>query len=227
MRIGAVIVAAGIGSRMGAGMNKVYLPLGDKPILWHTVNAFAKSGCIDSVVVVTGTDDIAKCSEILSDFDMDFTVTSGGATRSESVYNGLIKSDCDIVAIHDGARALITPEKISAVIDDAKKYGAAALGVVPKDTIKIGCDFIESTPERSRLRQIQTPQVFKLCDILSAYDKMFESGETKTDDCAVIEAVGGKIKITDGDYENIKITTPEDLLLASEILKKRKEKRND
>lgn len=227
MRIGAVIVAAGIGSRMGAGMNKVYLPLGDKPILWHTVNAFAKSGCIDSVVVVTGTDDIAKCSEILSDFDMDFTVTSGGATRSESVYNGLIKSDCDIVAIHDGARALITPEKISAVIDDAKKHGAAALGVVPKDTIKIGCDFIESTPERSRLRQIQTPQVFKLCEILSAYDKMFESGETKTDDCAVIEAVGGKIKITDGDYENIKITTPEDLLLASEILKKRKEKRND
>ena len=140
--------------------------------------------------------------------------------RGESVQNGLKEATGNVVAIHDGARALITKEDIEKVIKDAVEFGAAALGVKCKDTLKQADEngFISATIDREFLYNIQTPQVFKLSEIRKMYE---ECNEIFTDDCALAQMFGRKVKITEGSYDNIKITTPEDLELAERILKKR------
>lgn len=216
--ISAVIVAAGKGERMGAGINKAYLPLGGKTVIETAVAPFEQCSRIDEIIVVT--DDVQKCKNVLSGFSKVKTVVSGGRTRSESVKNGLYSAKGELCAIHDGARALITVSEIESVIDAVQKYGAAALGVKCKDTIKKADNdgFITETPDRDFLYQIQTPQAFITAEIL----KMHEGKEGNfTDDCALAESFGKRIKIVSGSYENIKITTPEDLDIAETILKKR------
>lgn len=219
--VSAVIVAAGKGERMGAGMNKAYLPLCGKTVIELAVTPFEQCSKIGEIIVVT--DDVQKCKNILSGFSKVTAVVSGGRTRKESVKNGLYAAKGGICAIHDGARALITENEIDRVIEDAKEYGAAALGVKCKDTLKKADKdgFIAETPNRDFLYQIQTPQVFKTEEILKMHEA--ETGDF-TDDCAVAEKFGKRIKITEGSYENIKITTPEDLALAETILKKRGKK---
>lgn len=216
--VSAVIVAAGKGERMRAGTNKAYLPIYGKTIIELAVAPFEECTKIDEIIVVT--DDTQKCKNLLSRFSKVKAVVLGGKTRKESVKNGLYAAKGEFCAIHDGARALITKEEIEKVIDDAKEYGASALGVKCKDTIKRADKdgFIIETQDREFLYRIQTPQVFKKAEILKAHE---EATGDFTDDCAVLESFGKRIKITEGSYENIKITTPEDLAVAEIILKKR------
>lgn len=217
----AVIVAAGMGKRMGAGMNKAYLMLCGRTILENTVSVFEKCGKIEEIIVVT--DDTEKCRELLKGFKKVTAVVLGGKTRQDSVKNGLKASSGEFVAIHDGARALICEHDIERVIFEAEKYGAAALGVKCKDTLKTADEngFIKETVNRDFVYQIQTPQVFKRIEIEKAHEK---ADGSFTDDCGVMESTGKRIKIVEGSYENIKITTPEDLITAEKILEKRKKK---
>lgn len=219
--VSAVIVAAGRGRRMGAGMNKAYLLLGGKTVLETTAEVFEKCEKTDEIIVVT--DDTEKCRELLKNLKKITAIVKGGATRQESVQNGIKECRGDFVAIHDGARPLVLSEDIKKVICGAKKYGAAALGVKCKDTLKIADEngFIEKTADRNRLYQIQTPQVFKKAEIERFHKKM---NDEVTDDCAVFEHFHEAVKIVEGSYDNIKITTPDDLIIAEKILEKRRRK---
>ncbi|MEE0944122.1 MAG: 2-C-methyl-D-erythritol 4-phosphate cytidylyltransferase [Clostridia bacterium] len=223
VKTSAVIVAAGSGKRMGAGINKVYMPLGDRCVLWHTIKAFADSKAVDEIVIVTGGEDMIKAAETAALFDLPFTVVEGGAERQNSVLNGITAAEGNIVAVHDGARAMITPELIDGVIKAAKEFGGAALGVTPKDTVKTADSdgFIVGTVERNSAYLIQTPQVFKREELIKAHEQAIEDCFAATDDCAVMERMGAKIKIVEGSYENIKLTTPEDIFTAERILKER------
>lgn len=220
----AIIAAGGSGTRMGAGINKVYLECDGIPIIARTVSVFEKSDIIDEIIVVTGINDISLFKELSLKYGFRkiSAVIQGGSTRAESVYNGLTHANGEIVLIHDGARMLITTEEIEQVFDDCKKFGAAALGVKCKDTLKINNGgFIAGTLDRETTYQIQTPQAFYKDTIIKAHQNAKDN--TATDDCALAEKIGVKIKITEGSYENIKITTPSDLAIAHEILKKRGE----
>ena len=220
MNISAVIVAAGRGTRMGAGENKVYLPLLGKPVLSYTVAAFQDCGIVDEIIVVTGREDVARCQAIVGE---DVLVIAGGATRQESVYAGLQMASGNYVLIHDGARALITKEQIQEVAQCCMKTGAAALGVASKDTLKaLDCNAnIAKTLDREKIWQVQTPQAFCTAEILKAHQEAMIAGWSGTDDCALAERAGITIRMVPGSYENIKLTTPEDLAVAEQILKKR------
>lgn len=222
----AIIAAGGKGTRMGAGFNKVFMQLCGDEILLHTMRTFNESPLVDEIVVVTGKNDIERVKAIGKDNNINklASVTEGGDTRRASVYNGICKANGDIVAIHDGARCLISHKEIEAVIADCEKYGAAALGVPCKDTLKSadGDGFIAGTVDRSKTYQIQTPQVFKSDIIRDAHKKAIAEGFEPTDDCSLLERYGGRIKITEGSYDNIKLTTPEDIAVAEKILARRK-----
>ena len=222
MKVTAIIVAAGRGTRMGADKNKVFLNLLGKTILETTTEVFQKCKKIDDITVVTN--DIAECKKLLSGFSKVSKIVSGGATRQDSVKAGIFASDADIVLIHDGARALIREEEILSVIDAASEFGAAAVGVKCKDTMKkVTKDgFIEKTLDREFIYNIQTPQAFRYADIKKMHEEA--SVNTFTDDCAIAESFGVSVKIVDGRYDNIKITTADDLEIAEKILKKRGEK---
>ena len=226
MKVSAVIAAGGRGTRMGAGFNKVFMRLHDAEILVHTMRTFNESPFVDEIIVVTGSEDIEKVRTLAKEHDINklSVVTEGGDTRRASVYNGVRKAEGDIIAIHDGARCLISQREIEEVVLDCKRYGAAAVGVVCKDTLKAADEygFITGTIDRSRTYQIQTPQVFKRELILAAHEKAEAEGFEPTDDCALIERYGGRIKITQGSYDNIKLTTPEDISVAEKILDRRK-----
>lgn len=215
----AVIVAAGMGKRMGAGFNKAYLTLGGRTIIENTVRVFQNTQSIDEIVVVT--DDTEKCRELLRDFGKVSAIVRGGETRQESVKNGLLAAKGDFVAIHDGARALVLEADIEKVVSEAQIYGAAALGVKCTDTLKFADKggFIEKTVDRAFVYRIQTPQVFRREEITELHKAC---GGDFTDDCALFENAGKRVKITEGSYSNIKITTPEDLAVAEKILEKRK-----
>lgn len=223
MKITAVIVAGGKGKRMGAGMNKVFLKLCGKEVIAHTVEAFEKNPRIDEIVVVTGAEDIQTASDILKGFHKLSAIAEGGAERQQSVYKGLAAASGDIVLIHDGARALIGQEEIDRVIDDCISYGAAALGVPCKDTLKAadGSGFIAGTIDREKTYLIQTPQAFKSSVIKELHEKAEKDGLQVTDDCAIAEHYGVRVKITEGSYDNLKLTTPEDMAVGEIILNRK------
>lgn len=221
----AIIVAAGNSTRMGTITSKQFIPLLGKPAISYTFNAFEEAESIDEVVVVCRECDLQQIKDIAKEEGCK-KVTSfvfGGATRSESVKAGIraASEKTTHFAIHDGARALILPSNIDKVVSVALKIKAAALGVPVTDTVKVVDEdgYIISTPIRSNLRGAQTPQVFEKELYLSAL-KVCE-GEDFTDDCALVEKVGAKVKIVDGDYTNIKLTTLQDVPLAEGILKRR------
>lgn len=220
MKITAIIVAAGSGTRMKAGKNKVFLELAGKSVLENTIEVFENCDLINDITVVTG--DVAECEALLAHFSKVKKIVIGGSTRQESVKCGLLASDCDIAVIHDGARALVRGEEIASAISAAKEFGAAAVGVKCKDTLKRADKdgFIEATLDREFVYNIQTPQVFDF----KAIKKMHTEAKTNTftDDCALAESFGVKIKIVDGSYDNIKITTPEDMEIAEKIIEKRR-----
>lgn len=218
-----IILAGGKGKRMGTDISKQFINVKDKPILYYTLKKFIDNKNIDNIVLVLPSDEIEYCKrEVLDKYNLKVDkIVVGGAERQDSVYNGLMAiEDSEIILIHDGARAFLSDEIINNGIKYAKEYGAAAPGVTPKDTIKIkGSDsFSESTPDRDKLIAIQTPQVFKKDLILSCHQKIKEQGESVTDDTMVVEKYGHKVYLYEGDYSNIKVTTPEDLILAEKLI---------
>lgn len=216
----AVILAAGTGSRMKAGYNKVFMPLLDKTVLGHTLAAFEKAESIDKIVVVTGKEDIPRCMEIANACSKPVKVVEGGETRQQSSLRGILAASDEFVAIHDGARALITPEDIDSVSELAVRYGAAAVGSPCVDTMKLAKDgFILSTVDRNNLFKIYTPQCFKRNRLIELHNKAIKDEYEVTDDCSLYEWAGEEVKILEGDSLNIKLTTPEDIIIAEAVLK--------
>lgn len=223
MKICAVIVAAGNSTRMqSGGASKLLMTIAGEPVLRHTLRAFDRTFCIDEIIVVTRACDFDAVREAAEGIQKPVRIAEGGAARQNSVANGVaLCSDADYIAVHDGARPMITPELIEQVCADAQRYGAATLAVPVKDTIKVASadECVESTPDRAMLRAIQTPQVFHLPLYRRALEAAAAAGKQYTDDCQLIENVGGSVYLTMGDYRNIKITTPEDLLVAESFCK--------
>lgn len=223
----ALIPAAGMGKRMGASINKQYLQLNDMPIVARTISIFEQSPLIDIIYLVIPAEEIAYCREHIVDaygFKKIAAIVPGGKERQNSVMNGLnamreFVSNDDIVLIHDGVRPLVTEKMLSASINSAVLYDGALVAVPVKDTIKTVHDGIVcGTPPRETLWQAQTPQSFRFGKIFSAHLSAKADGFLGTDDASLIEHTGGNVHIVQGDYRNIKITTPEDLILAESFL---------
>lgn len=226
MKTTAVIVAAGSSTRMGGQISKQFISLNGTATIVHTLKAFQQAQSIDSIVVVCRKTDISDIKRLSSENGITklTAVAEGGSTRQQSVKNGVaLAQGADFIAIHDGARPLVTPQDIDKVVADAQKHGAAALGVQVKDTIKVvdNNGFILSTPNRSSLIAIYTPQVFKTDMYMQAMKKAEEDNKDYTDDCQLVEALGKRVLVTVGSAENIKLTTPEDIAVAESFLKRR------
>lgn len=223
----AIVLSGGKGKRMGTSVSKQYLLLEDKPILYYSLKAFDNSN-IDEIIIVAGKDDIEfVTTQIVNKYNIKKVTkfVAGGKERYNSVYNGLCSiDDANYVLIHDGARPFIETELINKCIDTVKKEKACIVGMPVKDTIKIvdKDTYVKNTPSRSTVWQIQTPQCFEYSLIKSAYESIIASErEDITDDSMVMEAYECcKIKVLEGSYTNIKITTPEDILVGKTILKK-------
>ena len=205
------------------GVNKILMPLGDRLVIGVTMQAFQACGSVSEIVIVARDADIPaiKAEAEAAGITKLTACTVGGATRQESVINGVkqISKEAQLVAVHDGARPLVKPEHIEKVIKDASVFGGATLGVPVKDTIKTVNDgLISDTPPRKFLYITQTPQIFKRQLYFEGIDFALEHGLDFTDDCQLAEAIGGKVAMTTGDYTNIKITTPEDIKLAEVLL---------
>jgi len=217
---GAVIVAAGSASRMG-GIDKVMAPLGGEPMIKRTVRAFQECDAVSEVVIVTREDLILPITNLCREFPKVTAVVAGGKSRQESVGKGMnaLSKDVKLAAVHDGARPLITWQLIDWVIRAANTYGAAAPAIPVKDTMKtVEGGIVVNTPERAKLRAVQTPQVFDIDLLRGALVKAKEDGAEVTDDCSAVERLGMKIKIVEGDEKNLKVTTPMDLKIAEMLL---------
>jgi 2-C-methyl-D-erythritol 4-phosphate cytidylyltransferase len=224
--ISAVIVAGGKGKRLGAGINKQYIKLLGREILAWTLGAFEKVALVEEVVLVVPEDELEYCRENIVNhygFKKVKEIVTGGAERQNSVYNGLkaCSPDTEVVLIHDGARPFISVEVIAASIEGAMEHGACAVAVAVKDTLKVVDreKFVVSTPERSSIYSVQTPQTFKYELILKAHRQALEKNMSATDDTMLVEALGRRVKLIEGDYYNLKITTQEDLVFGEAILK--------
>ena len=217
---GAVIVAAGNASRMG-GIDKIMEPLMGEPVILRTVRSFQNCDCIREIVVVTRPDLIIPIMSLCADMPKVCAVIAGGDTRFKSVLNGLsaLSNKVQLVAVQDGARPLVTGEVIDRTVRAAHTYGAAAPAVPVKDTVKVvEGGVVQSTPERSKLCAVQTPQVFDIDLLRGALKKAEVDSAQITDDCSAVERIGMSVKIVEGDERNIKITTPMDLRIAKLLL---------
>ena len=226
LRCSAVVPAAGSSTRMGK--DKLLLPLGEHPVLLHTLRALDACPYITEIVVVTREELIVPIGQLCRDAALEKVrkVIVGGATRSHSVLAGLgeLSPDAELAAIHDGARPLVSQAVLEAVIRRASECGAAAPAVPVKDTIKRARDgLVTATLDRAELRAVQTPQVFQVDLIKTALQKALEDGAELTDDCAAVERLGIGVALTEGDYCNLKLTTPEDLAVAEALLAWREE----
>ena len=213
---GAVIVAAGSASRMG-GIDKVMAPLAGKPMIVHTVEKFQQCELIREIVIVTRADLVDEIRLLCGEFDKVQAVVTGGSSRQRSVDAGLqaLSGSVKLVAVHDGARPLVSLEVIEKTVHAANLYEAAAPAVPVKDTIKtVESGLVTGTPDRKKLYAVQTPQVFDP-DMLCAALKKAETDRAEvTDDCSAVERMGMSVKIVTGDERNIKVTTPVDLRIA-------------
>ncbi|WP_392486019.1 2-C-methyl-D-erythritol 4-phosphate cytidylyltransferase [Haloimpatiens sp. FM7315] len=222
----AIILAAGKGLRMKAGINKQYIDIDGKPILYYTLKAFSKCQAIDNIIVVASESEINYCKKEVVDkygFNKVSKIVAGGNERQESVLKGLEAiSSADIVLIHDGARPFVEENTIKQGIEYARLYGAAASGVPSKDTVKVKDEngFSKGTLKRSELFLVQTPQVFKYDLILKCHHKLKEENMFVTDDTMVVERYGYRVYLYQGSYDNIKITTPEDLVFGENLIYK-------
>lgn len=224
VRCSAIICASGSSTRMG--QDKLMMPLSDKPVILRTIEAFEECSKIDEIIIVTRTDLLSQLAEICSNngFKKVSNIVVGGQQRLDSVLAGLsaVSSAAEIVAVHDGARPLVSQSIIETAVKNAEKYGSAIPAILPKDTVKEESDGkVHSTYDRSKLRLVQTPQVFQK-NILSAALTNAKSKELSiTDDAQAVEALGLPVFFIDGSDENIKLTTPVDILLAQAIMDRR------
>lgn len=228
MFVSVIIAAAGNSTRYGTGKSKQFLILDNTPVLIKSIQAFEEIDDVKEIIITARKQDF----DIIEDFIAQYGVrkvkriVEGGATRQDSIYAAVEKVDeeADLIAVHDGARPLIKRKVIESVIQKADEVDAAACAVPVKDTIKIidSSGKIVTTPERDSLRAVQTPQVFRLSLYKEAIEKAVSDGKQYTDDCQLVESMGYPVYLVDGDYENIKITTPDDLLVAEKFLYERR-----
>ena len=223
-KVGAIVVAAGIGQRMG-GTDKIFTSLAGKPLLAHSVDVFQSCPAIDQVVIVLHEDRLQEGRQLVEEnrWSKVSDVCPGGVRRQDSVKEGLQKlCDCQWVVIHDGARPCLSQTLIDEGLNEARQSGAAVPALSVTDTIKVvsSDSFVVETPLRQHLRSVQTPQVFRYDIINEAYCR---SDSDVTDDATLVENLGYKVKVYPGSDTNIKVTTPEDLYLAETFIKTRGE----
>lgn len=226
----AIVLAAGQGKRMNSRIQKQFLEIDYRPVLYYSLECFQKSPLIQDIILVTGEEMISYCKKEIVErynFTKVTKVIAGGKERYDSVYQGLLAcEDCDYVFIHDGARPFVTEAMLERGVFGVQETGACAIGMPSKDTIKISDKegFVQSTPDRSRVWSVQTPQIFAYSLIRSAHESLRRKDMTGvTDDAMVVEQESGvRIRLVEGSYQNIKITTPEDLDIAETFLKKYK-----
>ena len=219
---GVVVVAAGRGTRMGTPESKQYLMLMDKPILVHTLELFQQMTFVQEIVLVVGEMDVARCEQWVSSYQLDKVkaVVRGGAERQDSVYKGLLHLTCQWAMVHDGVRPLVTVSAVERGCAAAEHNGASVLAVPVKDTIKQvdHTGKITATPDRKSLWAIQTPQAFRRALLLEAHERARTDGFVGTDDAMLVERLGMQVYAAEGEYTNIKITTPEDLPMAEMMM---------
>ena len=222
---GVVIVAAGTGTRMNMGINKQFIKLEGKEIIYYTIEKFYRNENIEDIVVVVKEEEAEFFrKKILDKYNFkNIKIAYGGKERQDSVYNGLksLDKNCNIVLIHDGARPFVSDKIINKSIEEAKENKAVVVGVPVKDTIKVidNDNNIVDTPNRSLLWAVQTPQTFDYNLLIKSYEDAFKDNFYGTDDAMLVERIGYKVKMVEGSYNNIKITTQEDLNLGNQILK--------
>ena len=224
-KVFAIIPAAGSGTRLGGKVRKQFLPLKGKPIIIHTLQRFEHCPDVDEVVVVVPESDVVEIETLLSKYRIHKVskAIAGGQKRQDSVYSALKRitaGDSDIIVVHDAVRPFVESKKISQVIRACKEFDAAVVAVQPKDTIRrsTGGGFFDQTVDRTALWLVQTPQAFKAKLLSRAFDKAYKDKFYSTDEAALVERVGVKARIVEGSYDNIKITTIEDLELGALIL---------
>ena len=228
MKACAIIAAAGSGQRM-QGIDKIMLKLGGREVVSYSLLAFDAAKCVDKIVVVTSKQNLSSIKSLAQKLNLntEITVVEGSTSRQKSVICGLKEcGECDCIMIHDAARPMITANAIDNLYNEVmiNKKGAAALGVAVKDTVKVVNELgvIVNTPKRETLFAVQTPQAFEIELYKSAAEKAIEDKAEYTDDCQLVEALGASVYMVNGDYKNIKITTPEDIITAENFLKERK-----
>ena len=227
MNVTAIIVAAGTGQRIGAALAKTYLPIVGRPLILRTLDRIFASSAISSVILVVAANDLEYCRDLLKcDRSLEGRVLDlqpGGATRQQSVRCGLDKLDAktDMVLIHDGARPFVSAALIDRCIQAAALKGAAVAGLPVRDTIKRVSDdgYIQSTPERAGLWEIQTPQCFQRDLIVAAHQRAVREGFDATDDAMVVERMAKPVCVVEGEACNFKITVPEDLQIAEAMIR--------
>lgn len=228
MKSTAIVLAAGQGKRMNSKVQKQFLLIKGKPVLYYSLSCFQNSREIEEIIVVTGKESINFCKREIIEaygFSKVKAVIPGGKERYDSVYAGLcVCEDSDYVFIHDGARPFLSDDMIKRGKEAVLVHGACVIGMPSKDTIKIADEkgMVEYTPSRNRVWNIQTPQVFSYPAIREAHERARQQNMADiTDDAMVMERFGNmKIKLVEGSYENIKITTPGDIVVAEKILEK-------
>ena len=222
--VSVIFPAAGQGKRMQAGINKVLLTLGGEPILTRTLKTFSAVEEVGELIVVVAADEVTAVERQLQKVAglKPFQVVAGGSERQYSIYNGLqrVADTADVVLVHDAARPLVTTKTIQAVIDSARAKGGAIAAVPAKNTIKVvdKDGLVESTPPRSTLWEVQTPQGFRKDILLKANEQALQDNFLGTDDASLVERIGVPVAVVKSDYRNIKVTTPEDLLIAEAFL---------
>lgn len=228
MFVSVIIAAAGNSTRYGTGKSKQFLILDNTPVLIKSIQAFEEIDDVKEIIVTARKQDFGVIEDFIAQYGVRKVkhIVEGGDTRQDSIYAAVKKVDekANLVAVHDGARPLIKRKVIESVIQKADEVDAAACAVPVKDTIKIidSSGKIVTTPERDALRAVQSPQVFRLSLYKEAIEKAVSDGKQYTDDCQLVESMGYPVYLVDGDYENIKITTPDDLLVAEKFLSERR-----
>lgn len=218
----AVIVAGGKGVRMGTALPKQFLPLLDKPVLYHTIKAFIDAYADVHLILVLPEDQISYAQIVLQAFPerIDITLVAGGETRYHSVQNGLAEVDIDaIVFVHDGVRPLVTPAMIQRCYEQAIEKGSAIPAIAVADSMRLVTEDNSKPVDREQLRIIQTPQTFRADVLLPAFAQEYQPAFT--DEATVVEAYGTKVYLVEGERSNIKLTTPEDMVVAEALLKER------
>ncbi len=223
-----IVPAAGVGKRMGLGYNKAFAKLCGAPILVHCLAMLARTGLVDETIIVLGAAELEEGRAMLAQYQetyypaLRYQLVAGGKERQDSVMNALavVPKDADYIAVHDGARPFAGTEVFTRTLTAAEKYGAAIATVPVKDTIKVvdKNGYVIATPDRSTLQAVQTPQIFEAKLLLQAYDNLAKNPTAVTDDASVVELYGCKVVTAMGRYENIKLTTPEDLIWAERLL---------
>jgi len=223
----AIVLAAGRSTRMGGGPNKQFIELLGKPLIYYSLAAFEQCGAIDAIVLVRRPDYAQQAQQVVREFGFQkvVAVTDGGVERQNSVWNGLEKCDpaTEIVAIHDGARPLVTPVLIQATITSARAHGTGIAANKVVDTIKEANEdkTVIRTVDRTKLWAVQTPQTARLSLLRKAYTKVFQEQIVVTDEAAAVESLGQKVHLVETLFLNLKITTPADLAMAEALLRVR------